>query len=207
MHHVLAALAASGIGLALAQGVGPERSAAAELATRAVMQRFSLPADAIRLVEVTDASWRDSSLGCPEKGMVYTPATVQGHVVVLDAAQPGGRIRHRVHVAGGRAVICPASASSASRDLKLPPADNAAGLRAAERARSDLALRLKVDRAQIDIERFRTTVWPDASLGCPAPAAAGETKTVSGFTIFLSYGGKTYEYHADATRTLLMPGC
>ena len=139
--------------------------------------------------------------------MVYTPATVHGHVVVLDAAQPGGRIRHRVHVAGGRAIICAASASSASRDLKLPPADNAAGLRGAERARSDLALRLKVDRAHIDIERFRTTVWPDASIGCPVPAAAGEPRPVSGFTIFLSYGGKTYEYHADATRALLMPGC
>ena len=207
MCHALVALAASGIGLALAQGMGPERTAAAELATRAVMQRFSLPADAIRPVEVTDASWRDSSLGCPEKGVVYNPATVQGHVVVLDAAQPGGRIRHRVHVAAGRAVICPASVSSVSRDLKLPPADNAAGLRAAERARSDLALRLKVDRAQIDIERFRTTVWPDARLGCPAPAAAGEPTAVSGFTIFLSHGGKTYEYRADATRTLLMPGC
>jgi hypothetical protein len=51
-----------------------------------------------------------------------------------------------------------------------------------------------------------TTVWPDASLGGPAPAGGGPTP-VSGFTIFLGYGGKTYEYHADATRTLLMPGC
>ncbi len=197
MSDVLGALLASALAVALTQEAVPRHADAIELARTTIVRRFSLAPETIRVVEVVDATWKDSSLGCPERGVVYTPSIVQGVVVVLDAGQKGGRVRHRVHVGGGRAVVCHAPERSATRDLKLPPTDSASGLRMAEQARTALARRLGVDRTRIQIDVFRTTVWPDASLGCPVAGRRYGPQPTPGFTILLSCAGTVYEYHAD----------
>jgi hypothetical protein len=49
--------------------------------------------------------WNDGSLGCPEPGMMYTQALVNGYWVVIDAA--GEKYDFRVG-RGGSFRLCPA---------------------------------------------------------------------------------------------------
>jgi len=112
-----------------------------------------------------------------------------------DAAAYG---RLAVHVGAGRAVVCQAASPVAGAGSKLSSSEAVTGLKRAEEARADLAKTLGVPSASIVIDFFRATMWPDSRLGCAgeAPSPAG---SVRGFLIQLSSGGKTYEFHSDAT--------
>ena len=46
-------------------------------------QRQNASAEDIRVVRAQAVVWRDGSLGCPEPGMMYTQALVDGYWVVL----------------------------------------------------------------------------------------------------------------------------
>jgi hypothetical protein len=48
-------------------------------------QRLSISASQINLVEARDVVWPNSSLGCPEKGMVYAEILTPGYLVVLES--------------------------------------------------------------------------------------------------------------------------
>lgn len=45
--------------------------------------RLAVPADEIELVEFARVTWSDGSLGCPEPGVMYTQALVDGTRTVL----------------------------------------------------------------------------------------------------------------------------
>lgn len=51
-----------------------------------LIQRFSISASQISLVEARDVVWPNSSLGCPEKGMVYAEVLTPGYLVVLESS-------------------------------------------------------------------------------------------------------------------------
>ncbi len=70
----------------------PTARAVADLA-----DRLGLAADAISVVLMEDVTWSDGSLGCPEPGMSYTQALVDGYRIVLEA---NGTEFH-YHAAGG----------------------------------------------------------------------------------------------------------
>lgn len=57
------------------------RTAVADLATR-----VGIDPEAIDVLEVREVTWPDGSLGCPEPGVGYTQALVNGQLVVLGAA-------------------------------------------------------------------------------------------------------------------------
>jgi hypothetical protein len=48
-------------------------------------QRLNLAIDQIELVQVTETTWGDSSLGCPQPGMVYSMALISGYQIILKA--------------------------------------------------------------------------------------------------------------------------
>ena len=56
------------------------------------------------IVRAEPAAWNDGSLGCPEPGMTYTQALVNGYWVVIDAA--GQNYDFRVD-GGGNFRLCP----------------------------------------------------------------------------------------------------
>ncbi|HUR89140.1 MAG TPA: hypothetical protein VMZ74_08640 [Ramlibacter sp.] len=62
--------------------VPPGGDAIINAAMADVARRFAMKA---RVVEVERVTWRDGSLGCPQKGMGYTQALVPGWRVVLAA--------------------------------------------------------------------------------------------------------------------------
>jgi hypothetical protein len=51
-------------------------------------EHLGIEADAVTVVQAVAVTWPDGSLGCPEPGMMYTQALVDGTFVLLEA---GGR--------------------------------------------------------------------------------------------------------------------
>jgi hypothetical protein len=184
-------------------GQATPRDAAIDQARAAVARELAVGTDRIELLDVVEAEWRDSSLGCPERGMVYPPVMTSGYGVTLGV----GRDRFVVHVASGRVVICgkPRAPGGDARDAKLPPAEALVGLRLAEQARVDLAGRLRVGRTSVTVNFFRRVIWPDPGLGCPVNGREYPRQPTSGFRIELASNGKTYEYHSDMNRAVLCP--
>ena len=191
--------------VAAADSQRPPREAAIALAKAALTEQVGAGTEAPALVSAADAVWRDSSLGCPAPGAVYSPVMTSGYRVTLSVR---GR-RYVVHVGQGRAVVCQATdparggraqPPSPERDVapaKQPTTSAVAGLKLAEQARDDLAKKLSVEKGQVTISVFRAAMWPDAGLGCPAPGQVYTQQLTKGFTIELASGGKTYEYHSD----------
>lgn len=58
---------------------GPLEQARADLASR-----LSVPVDAVAVVSSEEVTWSDGSLGCPQPGMAYTQALVNGMRIVLE---------------------------------------------------------------------------------------------------------------------------
>jgi hypothetical protein len=191
----------------IAGNQGSPQDAAIALAKSTLAQEVGAGAENATLVSVADAVWRDSSLGCPERGNVYTPVMTSGYRVTLSVNSS----RYVVHVGQGRAVLCGGavkrvpplpSDSSAGRAVKLPSTGAVAGLKLAEQARADLAKRLGVDKDAVTINFFRPATWPDASLGCPVEDRIYTQQLTKGFTIELASGDKTYEYHSDMSHVV-----
>ena len=196
--------------VAVADSPGPSRDAAIELARATLAQEVSVEGDSFELIGATTAEWRDSSLGCPERGMVYTPVITSGYRVTLGLRGS----RYVVHVGQGRAVVCrgpagrerrvlpPAPGNADAGNGKMDATSALAGLKVAEKARDDLAKKLSVEKGQVTINFFRPTAWPDSSLGCPTPRTVYPSKVTTGFLIELASGGKNYEYHSDMNRVV-----
>ena len=45
--------------------------------------RLGVPSGEIKVVSEENVTWRDGSLGCPQKGIMYTPALVPGTRIIL----------------------------------------------------------------------------------------------------------------------------
>jgi hypothetical protein len=54
-------------------------------ATEDLAGRLGIEPDAVTVVDARAVTWPDSSLGCPEPGMLYTQVLVDGTFVVLEA--------------------------------------------------------------------------------------------------------------------------
>jgi hypothetical protein len=73
-----------------------------------------------------------------------------------------------------------------------------------EKAKKDLAERLKIVLSQIDLIEAKAVVWPDASLGCPQPGMLYKQVPEDGALIVLQASGINYEYHQGGSRELFL---
>ena len=75
----------------------PETEAASEIGSQVMQpmiehiradaaQRAGVALDDVKVLTVESVTWPDGSLGCPEPGMMYTQALVQGYRIRVDAA-------------------------------------------------------------------------------------------------------------------------
>ena len=62
-------------------------------------QRTDTEPDAVEVIQAEAVTWNDGSLGCPEPGMFYTQALVDGYHVILRAGDE--ELDYRVGAAGG----------------------------------------------------------------------------------------------------------
>jgi hypothetical protein len=56
----------------------------AAIAISDLAERLGADVQAIKVLSIDEVTWRDSSLGCPEPGMMYTQALVEGARIVLE---------------------------------------------------------------------------------------------------------------------------
>ena len=73
---------------------------------------------------------------------------------------------------------------------------------AVEKARKDLAQRLKVDAAEIK-DSVEDADFPDMALGASEPDEMSGQMITRGWRIRLSTGGQSYEYRADKNQVRL----
>ena len=176
------------LGVGFAQPEKAEEEAAA-LARRTLAAKLSAPIETLTIVNVSRAQWRDSSLGCPERGMTYAPVLTSGFNVRLR----DGEREHAVHVAGGRAVVC-----GSQPDPKLSSAAMvSASMKAARSVRAALAARLQVEPAKVFIASTRP-----AGSGSRPCAAAPSTTTGAAFVVEARADARTYNYYADDAVTV-----
>jgi len=62
-------------------------------------QRTATEAGAVEVLQAEAVTWNDGSLGCPEPGMFYTQALVDGYQVILKAGDE--ELDYRVGAGGG----------------------------------------------------------------------------------------------------------
>jgi hypothetical protein len=66
-----------------------------------------------------------------------------------------------------------------------------------EKAKTDLANRLKVSIDQIDLFKIVPAKWPYDSIGCPLPNGETIDTSTAGYQILLNANGEQYLYHTD----------
>ena len=69
----------------LNDSVVPEYSPVVDLAKKDLSGRLSIPIEEIKLVKEEAVDWPDSSLGYPEKGMMYAQVITPGFRILLNA--------------------------------------------------------------------------------------------------------------------------
>ena len=74
---------------------------------------------------------------------------------------------------------------------------------AVEKARNDLAQRLKTDASKIGDASVEDADFPDMALGAPEDDEMSGQMISSGWRIRLSAGGHAYEYRADKNQLRL----
>ena len=62
-------------------------------------ERTATEPDAVEVIQAEAVTWNDGSLGCPEPGMFYTQALVDGYHVILQAGDE--ELDYRVGAQGG----------------------------------------------------------------------------------------------------------
>lgn len=130
-------------------------------------------------------------MGCGQPGSMALTVITEGYAV---SATVQGRA-YDVHVSGENALVC-GNAGLVRRDRS--PAVRATGIDVLmERARQDLAQRLRADPAQIRLDGVKGQQWPDSSLGCPLQDETIEAGPVDGLVLALRYRGRLYFYHTD----------
>jgi hypothetical protein len=172
--------------------------AAGEQARAEAARRLRAQPSEFNIVAIEAVQWSDSSLGCRRPGEMYLQVVSSGYTVVLERQGQ----RHRVNVAGSRAVLCNNDARGGS--LAHQPV-RARGLQQMTAlARQDLANRLRLDVQQIRVVNMEPQRWTDSEMNCSSAGGAASTSDTSaaagaatGFRLTLSASGRSYFYHTD----------
>jgi hypothetical protein len=190
-----------------------EAEEAVQLAQEDLRQRLDLAPEAIRLVSVEAVDWPDTSLGCPEPGMMYAQVITPGFRVVLEAE----RETYEYHTHQGRVVVLcderghpvcggPFATGTPMPSLRLPtpimrepvePPFSANLERLIEKAKQDLSRRLEITPEEMRVVHIEMAEWPDTRLGCGEPGLTRLPVAISGYRVILSARGWEYVYHTD----------
>jgi hypothetical protein len=175
------------------QAVGPAAEQAIVTAREALSRSSdpSLRAHELEVLSVKTHTWRSSGLGCSPPRAMTSPVITEGFVVVF--ALPGGGQRH-VNVSGSNAIVCDPTEMRQRRGVALP-ATNVGVL--AQKARADLAERLGVPVAEIEVVKFTPVRWANTALECPLPNEAPTASLVRGYRLRLRHNDLTFTYHTD----------
>ena len=82
-----------------------------------------------------------------------------------------------------------------------PPAGAEEAVRLAQ---EDLAGRLGMASADVQLVSVEAVEWSDTSLGCPQPGMMYAQVITPGYRVVLEAGGQTYTYHTDEGRFVVL---
>ena len=89
-----------------------------ETAIEDLSRRLLVTRDQIEVVDVREVSWPDGALGCPEDGVLYTQAVVEGTQVLL---RVDGRVYDYHAGDDGRSFLCASDEKDGGYDFVPPP--------------------------------------------------------------------------------------
>jgi hypothetical protein len=162
------------------------------LARQDLAGRLDLAADQIQVLSVEAVEWPDTSLGCPQPGMMYAQVLTPGYRIGLQA---GGQA-YTYHTGGDNLVLCEAQAGMDTDQGDGSQVDpGAAAL--VEQARKDLGERLNIRGDEIRVRSVEAMQWRDSSLGCPQPRTNYLMVITPGYLVKLEARGSVYEYHTS----------
>lgn len=163
-----------------------------------MVERTGAEAGDIKVIWVESRVWNDGSLGCPKPGEVYIQMLINGYWVVFDVE--GVEYDYRASVSGHFNLCEGASMPPHTSPETIDQNDNPLVLQAKE----DLAKRLGVQIAEIELLSYEEVVWPDASLGCPQPGMAYTQVPQDGTLIRLQAKDKIHNYHSGGNRGVFL---
>ena len=65
--------------------IPPEAASAVDVAMTDAASHLSVSRDQLRLEQVTPTQWPDSSLGCPQPGLMYSQIVTPGYLIVISS--------------------------------------------------------------------------------------------------------------------------
>lgn len=174
-----------------------EAKPAVDLAKKDLAERLNIPEEKIKVENIVQVEWPDDSLGYPEPGMEYEQAAKPGYVIFLIV---DGEL-YEYHSDYAR--IAPPK--EPIKIPKVPTNEKETKAKMSELAKKDLAEKLKIPEASIEVLKVISVEWPDASLGYPEPGMVYAQVITPGFAILLLVENTLYEYHSDYERVVPPP--
>lgn len=167
--------------LLLSLGSAQERAEVTH-AINDLADRLAVPAGQIELGGLQETTWPDTSLGCPQPGMIYAQVLVPGYRILL---RVGGQEFEYHSDRKGRTVYC---SRNVVRSAELPPV--------VERAREDLARRLTCSKAEVSVVEAPYVEWP-STMFPRAEEVRVPVQTTPGYRPIFRCDGKEYAYRTD----------
>jgi hypothetical protein len=96
----------------------PDQTTVVGKATTDLARRLGVEPGAIVVVSFREVTWRDGSLGCPEPGMSYTEALVEGYQIAL---QHGDRLFDYHGADDSAPFLCKSDEKDGGREFVPPP--------------------------------------------------------------------------------------
>ena len=156
-------------------------------------ERLGVPVDQVRLVRYVEVEWSDASLGLPQPGVAYAQVITPGYRVILEAEGRWHEMHtdlktHVVYAGTVPAEEVPPPLPAAGTQGE-PPADPVAAVKA------DLAGRLNLEAATLQVEAGQEGWWPSTALGLPRPGQSYEETAVPGRVLLVTSSRGQYHYH------------
>ena len=148
--------------------------------------------DLIEVIVAFELTWPDGSLGCPEPGMSYTQALVEGYRIELT---DGDRVYGYHGELGREPFLCETEIGTASGSGGEEPIVDGSLDELEAFVIADLARELGIDASAITVELAEKVTWRDGSHGCPEPGMAYTQALSPGARFQLSVGDDVYTYH------------
>lgn len=175
--------------------IQPDAEQIVALAKAHLAERIGVSVSEITVTEIEEAEWRNSSLGCPQPGMMYLQVITPGFRVVLEA----GGVAYEYHSdKGARVIPCEGPRKGRPYAVVTPSVVTPSGPKSSiDMARLDLAGREGITPEDVEVVSVENVDWPDTSLGCPQPGMMYAQVITPGKRVVLAIGEARYEYHTD----------
>jgi len=162
----------------------------ADRVRESLAEKLRVAPETLTLISAAEVEWPDTSLGCPQPGMMYAQVITPGYQYRF--TDQSGR-EYDVHTGRNPAnfVVC-------EQKLATPaPAELSPTGAAAQRAIAWLAERQGISRSEISVVSTEAVEWPDSCLGCAEPGVACLTVIVPGYRVILRVGEARYEVRTN----------